>query len=75
MGTEILAYAAGIVDGEGYIGIRKGKPTASRINFSYDLMVAIAMTDKEIIEWFHDNFGGGKWPAIIYSKSGKGNHE
>ena len=59
METEILAYTAGIVDGEGYIGIRKGKPTTSRKNFSYDLTVAIAMTDKEIIDWLHGTFGGG----------------
>ena len=59
MKIEILAYAAGICDGEGYIGIRKGKPTPLRKNFSYDLTIAIAMTDKKIIEWLYDNFGGG----------------
>jgi hypothetical protein len=59
MKIEILAYTAGITDGEGYIGIRKGKPKPNRKNFSYDLTVAIAMTDKNIIEWIYDNFGGG----------------
>lgn len=74
MKTEILAYTAGILDGEGYVGIRKGKPTPKRRNFSYDLMVAIAMTDKEIIEWLHNTFGGTNCFSILRNPQHKTVH-
>lgn len=49
---EILAYAAGIMDGEGCIGIhrRKGSHVV--------LQVAIHHTSQWLVEWFKINFGG-----------------
>jgi hypothetical protein len=55
-----LAYAAGIIDGEGSILIlrgvgynRKGEPYKR-----YGCRVSVSMTDKLVPEWLHKNFGG-----------------
>ena len=51
-----IAYTAGIIDGEGYIGIvkthRKSKITR------YELRVAVTMCNSLIPAWLHANFGG-----------------
>jgi len=47
------AYMAGLLDGEGYIGL-------CRYNhgFSYKTRVVIANCNLELLEWARDNFGG-----------------
>ena len=53
-----LAYAAGILDGEGCITIsRKNKPQA-KFGADYVLFVEVGNTDKRLIEWLHSKFGG-----------------
>ncbi len=52
-----LAYAAGIMDGEGNIGIVKRQ--WSKRNDKYHLQVRVTMCDREIPEWFQSHFGGG----------------
>lgn len=54
-----LAYAAGLIDGEGYIGIekivrleRKGQPTR------YYLRVTVTQKDGKVMDWLYGNFGG-----------------
>ena len=42
----LLAWAAGLFEGEGYI------------RSSHGLSVAIEMTDKDVLQTFKDNFGG-----------------
>ena len=51
-----LAYAAGIIDGEGNIGIVKRQ--WSKRNDKYHLQVRVAMCDREVPEWFQSHFGG-----------------
>jgi hypothetical protein len=51
-----LAYAAGIVDGEGTIGIRLQNNGAGK--FYHTFKVRVANTDKDIIEWLTEQFGG-----------------
>lgn len=48
-----LAYAAGIVDGEGsvYITKRSGRTT-------YQLHLSVVNTNREVIDWFYDTFRG-----------------
>lgn len=55
----LLSYLAGIVDGEGYIGILES--TSKRMGMGYASRVAIqvAMTDFEIPILCHSTFGGG----------------
>lgn len=57
------AYFAGLVDGEGYIGLmkmRKGNKTkwGYKRDHAYIPTIKIAMIDKPIIEYLKDSFGG-----------------
>jgi hypothetical protein len=48
-----LSYLAGLIDGEGHIGFyANGRGYAFRIN--------IRITNEEVINWLHENFGGIK---------------
>ncbi len=53
-----LAYAAGIIDGEGTIQITKRPVRGKRRNPAFDLEVTVAMTDAVIIDWLKALFGG-----------------
>lgn len=57
----ILAYAAGLIDGEGHIGIvtpQRGKGN------HYRLQVEVRNTDARLVKWLHDEFGG----SVMYVK-------
>lgn len=80
MKKEILAYTAGIIDGEGCIGINRGRRKGECIYHS--LKIECAVTDRGVIEWLHRTFGGstyfGKRPNrkpyyrwLISSKEGE----
>lgn len=49
-------YIAGIIDGEGYIGIAKTYRKSGRIRYSPQ--IRIGMTDYETIRYFYDTFAG-----------------
>lgn len=51
-----LAYAAGIMDGEGSIGIYAN--TSKKGNPVYRMRVRVNNTDEWLIHWLHQNFGG-----------------
>lgn len=61
-----LAYAAGIIDGEGTIGITELVPTeavrrnGTRVRKSpqHRIYVAVSMTDATVPMWLHATFGG-----------------
>jgi len=54
---EILAYTAGIIDGEGYIGITKsGKHKSGTIR--YTMKVVVGSTDYPMVDFLKVNFGG-----------------
>jgi hypothetical protein len=50
----MLAYAAGIVDGEGYIGISKFKAASN--NYIYQVQLEMGMCDKEAIDFIAKTF-------------------
>lgn len=52
--TNDLAYAAGIMDGEGYIGITMPYPDRP----IHRLQLSVSMTHKEVPLWFKDMFKG-----------------
>ena len=60
--NEVMAYIAGIVDGEGSITYgqqlqhRKGKPRAYKY---WNIRIEVAMTHKETIEYLHEALGCG----------------
>ena len=53
--TEDIIYMAGFFDGEGCISIVRDKRTQGR---SHLLSVSTCNTDRKIIEWIVENFGG-----------------
>jgi len=55
---NILAWAAGLVDGEGCIMIRKNKPTRGAKNFLYGVRVSLSMTHIPTVERLHQIFQG-----------------
>jgi hypothetical protein len=52
--TQDDAYAAGIIDGEGSIGV-----TYRTTNDSYLLVVQVSMTQPAVPTWLHETYGGG----------------
>lgn len=57
------SYLAGLIDGEGYIGILQiKKGNKSRWSTNRELLlqpvIKVAMTDKKTIKWLKDSFGG-----------------
>lgn len=52
-----LAYAAGIIDGEGYIGITTQAAAPGR-SPQFQAVVNVGMADPEIPLWLAENFGG-----------------
>ena len=64
-GKQILAYAAGIIDGEGCIGIHRRK------GHHVVLQVAIHHTSQWLVEWFKMNFGG----SVAYFVTKNPNHK
>ncbi len=62
--TEIeFAYLAGFIDGEGcfFIGLFNTKSAATgRMNPNYHTLITITNTDKGVIKWIINKFGGTK---------------
>lgn len=66
-----LAYAAGIIDGEGCIGIWKRKLKQNGKEYPYrSLSVSVAMTEQWVPTWLQFAFGG----SVIYFKAKQENH-
>ena len=59
-----LIYLAGIIDGEGTIGI--GRQMLPNNNYTYRQHLIIGNTDIRLIEWLVENFGG-KFPKAVNS--------
>jgi hypothetical protein len=54
-----LAYIAGIIDGEGYLGLNKTKELrCSKITISYCPHLKIAMSEPQAVEFIKECFGG-----------------
>ena len=68
------SYFAGIIDGEGYLGLKIQRKRKQHHIQSYVAEVSVSNTNLELINWIHKNFGGriltenirkGKW-KIVY---------
>ena len=68
MKGESLEYLAGIIDGEGTIGVYK---LAQGRRFDYFQQISVGNTEVLLIYWLVDNFGG-RIPKI---RKGKGNRK
>jgi hypothetical protein len=65
---EIAAYVAGIVDGEGYIGIAKTKKTGSMRSTRYAGVLIVGNTSRRLIEELVGAFGVG---SVSYRRGGE----
>ena len=59
----ILAYAAGIFDGEGTVGIRVLRKKGNAEKKYHSVVVAITSTEPVLTNWLQINFGGRVNPA------------
>jgi len=62
-----IAYLAGIIDSDGYIGIVKGavNKTAGCKNPSYSLTVNVTNTSEKMMDWLVENFGGKVYKRAV----------
>jgi len=67
-----LAYAAGLIDGEGSIGIYKTKYNRCHYGYHYRLLIQIGMCDAIATTWMYKNFSGNYgWydrPGVSYQR-------
>ena len=68
MSKKTAAYLAGLIDGEGCLEIQKRKKKECIGEIAYVPRVRICMTNKEIIEWLRNSFGG-----YIFERAANGN--
>ena len=59
-----LAYIAGIVDGEGTIGIHRAKRRGPGNSWTYSLRVSVSMTEAYLPEWLKMAFGGNTYGKL-----------
>lgn len=57
-GKPLLAYTAGIIDGEGCIGIYHRKQRSVKSGFAYVLIVAVWNTNPWLVQWLKMSYGG-----------------
>ncbi len=57
-GKLVLAYAAGIVDGEGCISLSKRTSKGYKAGYQLRLAVSVGNTNEWLIQWFKIQFGG-----------------
>lgn len=68
---EKLAYLAGIIDGEGNIGINLSKKGKWQNCDNYKIRLTISGTDMRLMDWLVENFGGWICAKPIYKKEHK----
>ena len=64
-----LAYTAGIMDGEGSIGIAKHKSRSCRIGYTFELYVQVTSSDEWLCQWLRFGYGG----SLSHSTNNAGN--
>jgi len=71
MKIETLVYAASAIDCEGCIRLSKEKRRKTKRGYCYRPIVEVDNTNKKLVEFFQNNFGG--W--IFLKKKKKMNHK
>jgi hypothetical protein len=67
-----LAYIAGIVDGESYIGIKRITTLKNgRVNPTYQERIQIRMVDESAIKFIAENLGGNYYAEKSHSHKGR----
>lgn len=68
---ETLAYLAGLLDGEGYVGIKKSLYKRSCPSPTYHERIQIRMIVEEAIKLFQKTFGGNYYKEKPHCNKGK----
>ncbi len=73
MKSTDIAYIAGIVDGEGYVGIKRSKPYRSqgRTTPGYHARIQIRMVDEPAIAFLASSLGGSYYKEDAKVKRGR----
>lgn len=71
MKNTTIAYLAGLVDGEGYVGIKKSSTRLDCVNPQYHERIQIRMVDEPAIKLFQKVFGGNYYKETASSKYSK----
>jgi hypothetical protein len=53
-----LAYIAGIIDGEGYVGVKRSNPKKDTVSPAYHARIQVRMVDKPAIAFLANTLGG-----------------
>lgn len=71
-GTDV-AYLAGLVDGEGYIGIKKSKAYAcqGRVTPGYHARIQVRMVDEQAIQFLTETLGGTYYKEKPHATNGR----
>jgi len=68
---EKMAYMAGIIDGEGYIGILACGPQKGENVTNFKVRLCITSTSVELMDWLTENFGGNYYTKVPKSQKHK----
>lgn len=74
MTTETdIAYCAGLMDGEAYIGVKRTAPYASqgKVTPGFHARIQIRMVDEAAIRFIAETFGGWYYPEKAHSHKGR----
>ena len=66
-----IAYLAGLIDGEGYIGIKKLKPTNRRRSPSYQARIQVRMVEEAAIAFLAETLGGSYYLESAHAANGR----
>src|SRR5688572_26435778 len=66
-----LAYLAGIVDGEGYIGIKRSANPKGQVSPRFCERIQVRMIHEDAIKLLHDTLGGNYYRENMAQRSGR----
>ena len=67
-----IAYIAGLVDGEGYIGVKRVTTKYNgRVNPAYQERIQIRMVDEQAIKFISDSLGGSYYEEKPHAHKGR----
>jgi hypothetical protein len=71
--NELIAYLAGIIDGEGYVGIKRTKAykCQGRKTPGFSARIQVRMVDEEPIRLLAETLGGWYYPEKPHSRQGR----
>lgn len=69
--SAALAYCAGIIDGEGYIEIKRDEPRRDRKTPSFHARVTVRMVQREAVDFLASTLGGNVRPHAASRENGR----